>query len=149
MDNRMDRNTRLWVVLAALIVVGVLALALATSIVWFPVISPFRPRPPPMIVDIRDLELYYTLGTVMSALNLTLLIFLLATYVSIYRKTKSPFTIGLIVFSVVFLLNVLASSPIIHYIFGFRAIGLGPFALLPDIFTFAALIVLLYLSIKY
>jgi hypothetical protein len=27
--------------------------------------------------------------------------------------------------------------------------GLGPFALLPDLFTFAALTVLLYLSVKY
>ncbi len=149
MNDQMDKNTRLWLVFAVLIVVGVLAAALATSIVWFPVYRPFEPRPPPLLVDIRDLELYYTVGTVMSALNLTLLVFLLATYVGIYRKTKSQFTIGLIVFSVVFLLNVLASSPIIHFAFGFRAIGLGPFALLPDIFTFAALIVLLYLSIKY
>lgn len=149
MNDRMNKNTRLWLVLAVLIVVGALAAILATSIVWFPFYSPFRPRPPPIIVDIRDLELYYTAGTIMSALNLTLLVFLLTTYIGIYRKTKSQFTIGLIVFSIVFLLNVLASSPIIHYVFGFRAIGLGPFALLPDIFTFAALIVLLYLSVKY
>jgi hypothetical protein len=33
--------------------------------------------------------------------------------------------------------------------FGFRAFGLGPFAMLPDLFTFGALVVLLYLSIKY
>jgi len=33
--------------------------------------------------------------------------------------------------------------------FGFRPFGLGPFALLPDLFTFGALAVLLYLSIKY
>jgi hypothetical protein len=149
MNNQMDKNTRLWLVLATLLVVGVLALVLASSIVWFPPLSPFEPRRPPLIVDIRDLELYYTAGTIMSALNLTLLVFLLATYVSIYRKTKSQFTIGLIVFSIVFFLNILASSPVIQYTFGFRAIGLGPFALLPDIFTFAALIVLLYLSIKY
>jgi len=149
MDNQMDKNTRLWLVLAVLIMVGVLATILATSIVWFPVPGPFEPRRPLLIVDIRDLELYYTAGTVMSALNLTLLVFLLATYIEIYRKTKSPFTIGLMVFSVVFLLNILASNPLIQYTFGFRAMGLGPFALLPDIFTFGALIVLLYLSIRY
>jgi hypothetical protein len=33
--------------------------------------------------------------------------------------------------------------------FGFRPFGLGPFALLPELFTFAALIVLLYLSVRY
>jgi hypothetical protein len=34
-------------------------------------------------------------------------------------------------------------------IFGFIAFGLGPFALLPELFEFLALIVLLYLSVKY
>jgi hypothetical protein len=33
--------------------------------------------------------------------------------------------------------------------FGFRPFGLGPFAMLPDIFTCIALSVLLYLTIKY
>jgi hypothetical protein len=33
--------------------------------------------------------------------------------------------------------------------FGFFPAGLGPFAMLPDLFTLAALGVLLYLSFKY
>jgi hypothetical protein len=33
--------------------------------------------------------------------------------------------------------------------FGFGLFGLGPFALLPDLFEFVALSVLLYLSVKY
>jgi hypothetical protein len=33
--------------------------------------------------------------------------------------------------------------------FGFRPFGLGPFAMLPDLFTLGALAVLLYLSVKY
>ena len=79
----------------------------------------------------------------------TLLIFLLITYIDIYRRTRSNFTIGLIIFSIVFLLNALTANPIFIWVFGFRAFGLGIFALLPDLFEFVALTVLLYLSIKY
>jgi hypothetical protein len=93
--------------------------------------------------------LFYTIKTVISTINVTLLVFLLFTYVDIYRKTRSEFTIGLIIFSAVFLLNALASNPFVIWAFGFRPFGLGPFAMLPDLFTLAALTVLLYLSAKY
>jgi hypothetical protein len=73
----------------------------------------------------------------------------LLTYVSIYLRTRSEFTIGLIIFSAIFLLNVLASNPMVMWICGYRPSGLGPFAMLPDLFTFVALVVLLYLSVKY
>ncbi|MBC7130472.1 hypothetical protein H5T51_04545 [Candidatus Bathyarchaeota archaeon] len=75
--------------------------------------------------------------------------FLTAIYADIYRKTRSEFTIGLIIFSAALLLYALTSNPIIIRAFGFRPLGLGPFALLPDLFAFAALMVLLYLSFKY
>jgi len=79
----------------------------------------------------------------------TLLIFLLITYISIYKKTQSEFTVGLIIFSMVLLLYALVSNPIIQVAFGFRAVGLGPFAMLPDLLSLIALSVLLYLTIKY
>ena len=97
----------------------------------------------------EDIEFFYTAETVVSTINVTLSIFLLLTYVSIYLKTRSEFTIGLTIFSAVFLMNALASNPFIIRAFGFRPIGLGPFALLPDLFTLGALAVLLYLSVKY
>jgi len=96
-----------------------------------------------------DIELFYTAKTVVSTVNATLLVFLLITYIDIYRKTQSEFTIGLIIFSMVLLLYALASNPLIHWIFGFRALGLGPFAMLPDLFTCIALAVLIYLTFKY
>jgi hypothetical protein len=46
------------------------------------------------------------------------------------------------------LLNALVSNPLLQFGFGFRAFGLGPFAMLPDLFTFFALVVLLYLTLK-
>ena len=103
---------------------------------------PSRPTP-------GDIELFYTVKTVVSSINVILLIFLLIGYVDIYRKTKSEFTIGLLIFSLTLLLYALSSNPLIHWIFGFRAFGLGPFAMLPDLFACVALSILLYFTIKY
>jgi hypothetical protein len=148
MQYRMNRNVRNWLIVATIIVVAILAALWATSTLWFPP-SPWEPHPPPLH-DIRgDIEFFYTVKTVVSTINVTLSAFLLVTYVSLYRKTRSEFTIGLIIFSSVFLLNALASNPLVIWAFGFRLFGLGPFAMLPDLFTFAALAVLLYLSVKY
>ena len=95
-----------------------------------------------------DIELFYTAKTVVSSVNTALLVFLLFTYYDIYRQTRSEFTIGLIIFALVLLLYALSSNPLVHWIFGFRAFGLGPFAMLPDLFTLAALVTLLYLTLK-
>jgi len=99
--------------------------------------------PPP-----GDIEVFYTVKTVVSTINVTLGIILLLTYIEIYRKTKSDFTVGLIIFSMILLFYTLTSNPIMQWAFGFRAFGLGPFAMLPDLFACVALSVLLYLSLK-
>ena len=150
MKHHMNQNPRTWLLLLllpTLVVVAILAALWATSTFWFP--RPWERRWPPLYEIPGDIEFFYTAKTVVSTINVTLLIFLLLTYVSIYRKTRSEFTIGLTIFSMVLLLNALASNPIVMWAFGFRPFGLGPFALLPDLFTFVALVVLLYLSIKY
>ncbi|MEM3698091.1 MAG: hypothetical protein QXQ94_11485 [Candidatus Bathyarchaeia archaeon] len=129
-----------------MVVVAILAATWATSTFWYPR-PPWQLRPPSETPG--DIEFYYIAKTVVSTINVTMLIFLLILYADIYRKTRSEFTIGLMIFSATLLLYALASNPIVISIFGFRIFGLGPFALLPDLFTFAALIVLLYLSVKY
>jgi hypothetical protein len=96
-----------------------------------------------------DIELYYTINAVVTTINAALSIFLLIAYISIYRRTKSEFTLALIIFSFVFFLNALVSSPLVHGVFGFRGFGLGPFAMLPDLLTCFALAVLVYLTFKY
>jgi len=95
-----------------------------------------------------DMELFYKVKTILSTINATLLVFLLATYVDMYRKLKSAFTIGLILFSLILLLYALSSNPLLQWIFGFRASGLGPLTILPDMFTTLALAVLMYLTMK-
>jgi hypothetical protein len=149
MKHNMNQNERTWLILVIVVMVAILAALWATSMSWFP----FFPReerrlPPPYNVP-GDLEFFYTAQTVVSTVNVTLSIFLLLIYVSIYRKTRSEFTVGLMIFSTVLLLHALVSNPFVIWIFGFRSLGLGPFVLLPDLFTFGALAVLLYLSVKY
>ena len=86
--------------------------------------------------------------TVLSSVNSILLTILLATYIGVYNKTRSEFTIGLIIFTLALMLYSLTSNPLIHGILGFRVSGLGPFTILPDLFTCIASAILLYLSQK-
>jgi len=148
MNNRMNKSMRIWLILATLIVVAILAAVWASATFWFPR-YPFEPRGRPPENIPGDIEFFYTAKTVVSTINVTLSTFLLLIYFSIYTRTRSDFTIGLIIFSMVFLLNALASNPLVIWAFGFRPFGLGPFALLPDLFALGALAVLLYLSFKY
>jgi hypothetical protein len=121
----------------SLLVISIVAIQTASS-------SPFYgPEPPPW----RDIFLHLLLiKTILSSLNSILLTLLLVTYIGIYRKTRSEFSIGLVVFSIALLLYSLTSNPLIHGIAGFRVSGLGPFTMLPDLFTCIASAILLYLS---
>ena len=147
--HRMTNQTKIGLILLVLVAVAILSGFWA--ITFEPEAPPFEPRPrPPFENQVeQDLELFYIIKTIVSSVNVTLLVFLLATYVGIYRKTRSEFTVGLIVFSIVLLLYAFVSIPIVHVVFGYRAFGLGPFAMLPDVFALVALAVLLYLTIKY
>jgi hypothetical protein len=152
MENQMDKKLKnlLLLITIGLIVIGILAAVWAVlslnSIDPSP--FPFRPLPQPEF-NPADIEFYYIAKTVVSTINIALLVFLIATYVTIYSKTRSEFTIGLLIFAIVFLIKDLTASPFVTGAFGFRLYGLGPFALLPDLFELAALSVLLYLSAKY
>jgi len=101
-------------------------------------------NPPPS----GDIEFFYTAKTVVSTVNVALVTILFLTYIEIYQKTKSEFTVRLMIFSMILLFYTLASNPVVQWAFGFRAFGLGPFAMLPDLFTCIALSILLYLSLK-
>jgi hypothetical protein len=102
----------------------------------------YRPNP-------ADIELYYWARTVFSTINIVLIAVLIANYVSIYLKTKSEFTIGLLLFASFLLIKDIAWSPFVIGALGFGLFGLGPFAFLPDLFEMAALLVLFYLNFKY
>jgi hypothetical protein len=148
-NHHMNSNTKIGLMLLVLAAVAIVSGYWAVS--YEPRAPPFEPRPWPSFPTPRmeeDLELFYTIKTIVSSVNVTILVFLLITYFNIYRKTQSEFTAGLILFSMVLLLYAMVSNPIVQVAFGYRAFGLGPFAMLPDLFSLIALTVLLYLTLK-
>lgn len=85
-------------------------------------------------------------NAVITSLNVVLLVYLLYNYVSIYTHLKSQFSLGLIVIASALLAHSISASPFISHLFGFRGSGLGPFTIIPSLFTLVASIVLIYLS---
>lgn len=147
MWSNMNGKRRLLLMAIVLAAVVVAAAVYALFIQRLPMPSPWQQRPPRNIPG--DIEVYYTAKMVISTVNITLIIFLLINYVVMYSDTKSEFLLGLIIFSLILLFHTLSSNPLVHQLFGFHAFGLGPFAMLPDVFTLVALIVLIYLTFKY
>lgn len=149
MRSRMERDLKIILAVAAATVV---LLALVT---WAgPTLYPgqmWEPRRGGMMHNGRmhgDLEIYYTAKTAISTVNSVLLLWLMFIYVGIYRETESEFTLGLIIFCLALLLYAITSNPWVHRLLGYMGFGLGPFAMLPDLFTLVASVVLLYLSRK-
>jgi len=151
----MNKYVKIWIILAILLVVTALSDFLATQNAPSPPASIFEPHQLPFDriswdrkFYLGDIEVFYKVKAILSSINATLLVFLLATYIDIYKKIQSEFTIGLILFSLILLLYALSSNPLLQWLFGYQAFGLGPFAMLPDLFTTLALAVLLYLTMK-
>jgi len=147
MENQMNKNLWIWVVILVTLIAVALLAGLWAALTFYNPQYYWRPLPRPDEVA-GDYEFFYIAKTVVSTINIALLSFLILTYADIYRKTRSQFTIGLLIFSIVFLMKDFASNPMVIRASGYALSGLGPFALLPDLFEFAALSVLLYLSVK-
>nr|CBH39808.1 conserved hypothetical membrane protein [uncultured archaeon] len=93
-----------------------------------------------LLVNIKAL---ITLG------NLILLLCLLFIYAKNYGQIKSQFAMGLIAFIVLLIMQALTSNPFVPAMWGIRRMPiLGLFAIVPDVFEFVALSVLLYISLK-
>jgi len=149
MEKQMNKRLEIGLIIAILVLVAVFAtfwvvIARQQEIPTFE-----QRRAPPGGFVPGDLEFFYFANTIISTINIALLLILILIYTNIYLKTHSQFTIGLIIFALVFLVQNLTSSPLVTSLFRFRAYGLGPFEFLPSLFEFFALTVLLYLSIKY
>jgi hypothetical protein len=104
-------------------------------------------QPPFPLEYIRNiLETYILIKTIITTINLILLLFLLIIYVEIYNKTGSKFSLGLILFIFALILYAVTSNPLLHIFTGFHPLNLGLFTILPDLFTLIASAILLYLS---
>lgn len=148
MQNQMNKRLRLGLIVAVLAVVAVLAAFEALRVIQAHSSYFARHVSPPGVIP-GDLQFFYAANTVLTTINIALLVILIVIYADIYLKTRSAFTLGLVIFALVFLVKDLTSSPFIIGLYGFRAYGLGPFAFLPSLFEFVGLSILLYLSVKY
>ena len=101
---------------------------------------------PPVVMQhiwLSNLQAIITLG------NVILLLCLLFIYAKSYNQIKSKFALGLIAFIVLLIVQAFTSIPFVHYMWGFRRMhALGLFVILPDVFEFVALLILLYISRK-
>jgi hypothetical protein len=103
---------------------------------------------PQQLEEISNLLVFYIKGrTVLALINTGLLLYLIALYISIYRETKSNFSLCLVLFSATLLLYSITSNPILIWLNGFQEANiLNIFNFLPDIFTTLASAILIYLS---
>ena len=85
---------------------------------------------------------------VLTAVDIVLLGAIIVIYVGVLRQMRSRLAMGMLIFSMAMLAQVVSSNPELHHIMGFTPSGLGPFEYLPDVFVTAALSVLVYLSLE-
>jgi hypothetical protein len=150
MEKQMNKRLKYGLIVSILVLVAVFA-AFWVLVIQQPQIPGFGQRrvPPPNGFVPGDLEYFYAAYTIISSIDIALLLILILIYANIYLKTRSQFTIGLIIFASVFLIKDVTANPLVSGLYGFRAYGLGPFEFLPGLLEFVALTVLLYLSVKY
>lgn len=147
MNQSEEMITRRASVILAIAVVAVFVAIIGLMLADFMLLPPQTPPPQIPEPDRVLMDIYLKVKTMVSLVNVVLILSLMTIYYDIYRQIKSKFTMGLIIVMLVLLMYALTSNPIIHVLFGFQAQGLGPFAMMPDIFTTFALGVLLYISL--
>jgi len=101
-----------------------------------------QPQPPAGQAEAKQLK------TVISFINIGLIIPLFAIYAGIYRKMRSSFTLGLL--AVIFALGMYAvtSNPLVISLLGGRVGDIGLFQIIPDICATVALIILIRISLE-
>ena len=89
-----------------------------------------------------------SLKTVISFVNMTLILLMLGIYIDLYRKIKTNFTAGLLLLIIVLLLNAFTSNPLLFLRFEGGVISPSMGFIIPDFLTTIALTVLFYLSLE-
>ena len=102
----MDRKIKIGILFALLIALAVLAAfwVVLESRSQFPGFQQPREVPPGNFVA-GDLEFFYAAYTILSTINIALLVAVTLIYIDVYIKTRSQFTIGLVIFALVFLVK--------------------------------------------
>jgi hypothetical protein len=141
----MDRKTKLGVLaICCVLAIVLIGMFLSKKLPHF--LTQPRGAPPPPTP--WDSEWYYNAQTVISIVSIAFSIFLLAMYADSYRKTRSDVSVALMIFAVVLFLSSLTSNPALQFAFGFKAFGLGPFAMLPLLFQCIGLMILSFIALR-
>ena len=93
----------------------------------------------------RIVSTLYTLSNTLICMNIALLLGLLWVYLDTFRKTKSSFLLGLVLFIGVLLVQSFLSIPLVQ---GVVIEELSLLKILPNLFETIALIILFYLSME-
>ena len=148
----MNKDTKILTLITVILVSSILAVFMSAYIINLQQFQNFLGfgRQQPQFVFV-DFQLINVIRLVFSTINIVLLTVLVLTYVSIYLKTRSGFTIGLLIFAAAFLVKEIASNPMLP---GNQILpGAGQFGpwliIVPGLLEIIALSVLVYLSVKY
>ncbi len=146
--------------IVVIILISVIVLVLASTLIPIMVKTP-HPGPgqnpqqstnPPPSQQQRPAEQPSTpmenLKTVISFINIGLILPLFIIYAGIYRKIRSSFTLGLM--AVIFALGMYAvtSNPLLVSLLGGRPDYIGLFQIVPDLCATAALVILIWISLE-
>ena len=151
METHMNRNSKTLILVSVLLVLAVLAAFLSSYGFYHQGAIVSSTGEGTVVVggaSTGDIELFLFSRTVVSTVNIALLLVLVITYFNIFLKTKSEFSIGLLIFALVFLTKEITASPILGGPFGFMLFGQLWIVLLPDVLELVALSIIVYLSVK-
>ncbi|MBN2228171.1 MAG: hypothetical protein JW779_01185 [Candidatus Thorarchaeota archaeon] len=141
----MNNKELIALLITCMVIAGMLGYILAIYLVLPRLDSPSLPL---FIPPLEVIHFFVTIKTIVSLINMSLIFFTLAIYIDIYRSLKTRFTLGLVTMLLLLLLYALTSNPMVFSRFGYQSIGLGPFSILPDLFTTVAMLILFYLSLE-
>ncbi|MDD4652308.1 MAG: hypothetical protein PHQ34_08755 [Methanothrix sp.] len=150
----MDKKDFIWIILISVIAVIVISFAIPILVKMphpaseqNPVPSQEqhqtqRPAAPPGQEETKQLK------TLISFINIGLIIPLFTIYTRIYRRLHSSFTLGLMAVVFAFGMYAITSNPLLVSLLGGRAEYIGFFQIIPDLCTTAALIILVRISLE-
>lgn len=103
------------------------------------------PPMPPREIGFED-QVFNSINIIIGFANIMLLLILLYVYLKNYRKIKSKFTIGLLLFASLLLLQNALSVSFLVFLEGFGGPGLGYPQFFLNITEFMALFTLLFIT---
>lgn len=84
----------------------------------------------------------------LASMNAILLAGLVLNYTKIYRDIPTSTSRIFLIFSSALMFYAVSANPLVHLLFGYQFIPLGPFTYVPDLFVTAGTIAILYESYK-